>query len=150
MALVRWNPWRQALSVEEEADRLFGDLFSGRVNNRWFDPERADFFYSPVVDVSEADDEYIIRAELPGIKQDDVKVSVHDHTLTIKGEKKLEKEEKERNFHRMERSYGSFERTFSLGNMVDSGKAKAKFRDGILEIRLAKVEEAKAMDINIE
>jgi HSP20 family protein len=149
MALVRWNPWKEALSVDEEADRMFGDLVSGRFG-RWIHPERRDSYFSPVVDVSEVEDEYIIRAELPGINQEDVKVSVHDHTLSIKGEKKLQKEEKERNFHRVERSYGSFERTFSLGAGVDSGKAKAKFKDGVLEIRLAKAEEAKAKDITIE
>ncbi|KPJ61033.1 MAG: hypothetical protein AMJ46_03390 [Latescibacteria bacterium DG_63] len=149
MALVRWNPWKEALSVDEEADRMFGDLVSGRLG-RWFHPERRDSFFSPVVDISEVEDEYVIRAELPGIKQEDVKVSVHDNTLTIKGEKKLQKEEKEHNFHRMERCYGSFERSFVLGTKVDSGNAKAKFKDGILEIRLAKAEEAKAKDITIE
>jgi HSP20 family protein len=149
MALVRWNPWKEALSVDEEADRMFGDLVSGRLG-RWSHPERRDSYFSPVVDISEVEDEYIIRAELPGIKQEDVKVSVHDHTLSIKGEKKLQKEEKERNFHRVERAYGSFERTFSLGDGVDSGKATAKFKDGVLEIRLAKAEQAKAKDITIE
>ncbi|UCF79540.1 MAG: Hsp20/alpha crystallin family protein [Candidatus Eiseniibacteriota bacterium] len=149
MALVRWNPWKEALSIDEETDRMFGDLVSGRFG-RWFHPERRDSFFSPVVDVSEVDDEYIIRAELPGVKQEDVKVSVHDNTLTIKGEKKLQKEEKEHNFHRMERSYGSFERSFVLGSKVDAGRAKAKYKDGILEIRLAKAEQAKAKDITVE
>ena len=148
MALVRWNPWGQALSMEERASTLFGS--GPRRAGRWFHPEEGDSFYSPVVDISEAEDEYIIRAELPGMKQKDVKVTLHDHTLTVKGEKKLEKEEKERNFHRVERSYGSFERSFGLGDNVNSNKATAKFKDGVLEIRLAKAEEAKAKDITVE
>ena len=85
MTLVRWTPWREALSIEEETGRLFSDLFSGGVR-KWIRPDRRDSFYWPVVDISEADDEYIVRAELPGIKQEDVKVSVHDRTLTISGE----------------------------------------------------------------
>lgn len=148
MALVRWNPWGEAVSMEDKASMLFG--LGPRRAGRWHHPEGEDSFYSPVVDISEAEDEYIIRAELPGIKQKDVKVTLHDHTLTIKGEKKLEKEEKERNFHRVERSYGSFERSFGLGDNVSSGKATAKFKDGVLEIRLAKAEEAKAKDITVE
>jgi len=148
MALVRWNPWGDVFSIQREVNDLIHGILSGE--DRGAPADEAGMLWGPVVDVSESEDEFVVRAELPGIRQEDVKVSVDSNTMTIKGEKKLVREEKEKTYHRMERSYGTFERTFSLSNRVDSSKAKASFKDGVLEIRLPKVGEAKTKEIPID
>ncbi|MBN1503887.1 MAG: Hsp20/alpha crystallin family protein [Candidatus Eisenbacteria bacterium] len=149
MALVRWNPWGDVFSVQKEVNDLIHGFLSDD-DRTGLPAQKGMVLWGPFVDVSETDEDFVVRAELPGIRQDDVKVSVDSNTLTIKGEKKLVKEEKEKTFHRMERSYGMFERTFSLSNRVDSTKAKASFKDGVLEIRLPKVGEAKTKEIPID
>ncbi len=149
MALVRWSPWGDVLSIQKDVNRLFNDFFSGSEHDSGL-TERGNGWCCPLVDVSESENEFVLRAELPGLKMEDVKVSIDEHNLTIKGEKKLVKDEKEKTFHRMERSYGAFERSFSLSSKIDSGKAKATFRDGVLEIRLPKVGEAKRKEIPIK
>jgi len=149
MALVRWNPWGDVFSVQKEVNDLIHGFLSGQ--DRGDVPAKQDtMLWGPFVDVSETDEDFVVRAELPGTSQEDVKVSVDSNTLTIKGEKKLVREEKEKTYHRMERSYGTFERTFSLSNRVDSSKTKASFKDGVLEIRLPKVGEAKTKEIPID
>jgi HSP20 family protein len=149
MALVRWNPWGDVFSVQKEVNDLIHGFFLSE--DRGDVPAKQDvMLWGPVVDVSETDEDFVVRAELPGIGQDDVKVTVDSNTLTITGEKKLVREEKEKTYHRMERSYGTFERTFSLSNRVDSSKTKASFKDGVLEIRLPKVGEAKTKEIPID
>lgn len=149
MALVRWNPWGDVFSVQKEVNDLIHGFLSGEDCGGV--PAKQDaMLWGPMVDVSETDEDFVVRAELPGIGQEDVKVSVDSNTLTIKGEKKLVREEKEKTYHRMERSYGTFERTFSLSNRVDSSKAKASFKDGVLEIRLPKVGEANTKEIPID
>lgn len=102
------------------------------------------------VDVVENNEAYVIKAELPGISKNDVKITLHENVLTIKGEKKQEKEEKDRNFHRVERSYGSFERSFTLPSGVKDDKIEAAYKDGILTITLPKAEEAKPKEIEVK
>jgi len=148
MALMRWNPWGEVLSIQKDVNSLFNDFFSGRDRDTAL-AETGEAWCCPLVDVSEADEEFIVRAELPGLSEKDVKVSITENTLSIRGEKKHSKEEKEKTFHRIERSYGAFERTFGLGTHVEPGKAKAMFKDGVLEIRLPKVGEEKAKEIPI-
>jgi len=104
----------------------------------------------PAVDIFETPEAVVLKAELPGITAQDISVEVKDNILTLKGEKKFEKETKEENYHRMERSYGSFQRAFTLPETVQQEKAKAKFRDGILEIALPKVEDARPRRIKVE
>jgi HSP20 family protein len=106
--------------------------------------------WAPSVDVAETDEEIVVTAELPGIKQEEVDISIADNVLTLKGEKKEEKEVKEKNYHRIERSYGSFQRSISLPTGVDAGKAKATYKDGILCVTVPKVEEAKPKQIKID
>ncbi len=145
MAITRWRPFKDLMSVQDEMNRLFDDFF-GRPVTR---PGWTEAAWCPCVDVSETKDNVIIKTELPGISKDDVKVSVQDNILTLSGEKKQEKEEKDANYHRMERSYGSFSRSFTLPTSVQPDKVKAAYKDGILRITLPKSEEVKAKQIPI-
>ena len=153
MSLVKRNPskemevWNRDLPIPRVLDRLhnemnrvFGDFFRGDlVDNSSFSSGN----WYPVVDLSETDDSYIIRAEIPGMKKEDVKITLHDTLVTIWGEKKSEAEERKGTYHRIERSYGSFERSFNLPGAVKSGDIEAKYNDGLLTITLPKTEEAK-------
>jgi HSP20 family protein len=105
---------------------------------------------APVVDLFEERDDIVVKAELPGMDKDNIQVNLTDHTLTIKGEKKKEEEEKEENYYRSERSYGSFVRTLELPREVHAEKVKASFKNGILEVRMPKTEEAKAKEIKVK
>jgi HSP20 family protein len=106
--------------------------------------------WAPLVDISEDDKEYLIKAELPEVKKDDVKVTVEDSTVTITGERKLEKEEKGKKYHRVERAYGSFGRSFSLPDDASPAKVTAEFKDGVLTVHLAKDEKAKPQHIEVK
>ncbi|GBD94922.1 18 kDa heat shock protein [bacterium BMS3Abin05] len=147
MAIVRWRPTRDILGIRDEMDRLFDEFF-GTLPEK-FAGENVEGVWLPAVDISETEHDLIVTAELPGIKKDALKLSVQDNILTIKGEKKQEKETKDENYHRIERSYGAFQRTFSLPAIVDATKIKATFKDGVLKIRLPKKEEAKTKEIPI-
>ena len=105
---------------------------------------------APTVDVYEEKDDIVVKAELPGMDKDNIEVNLTDHTLTIKGEKKKEEEVKEENYYRSERSYGSFLRTLELPKDVHADKVKASFKNGILEVRIPKTEEAKAKEIKVK
>lgn len=106
--------------------------------------------WAPAVDVSEKEDGVYVRAEVPGMSKDDIKLEVHDGTLTISGSKKQEKTDEKENYYRTERSFGSFCRTFSLPSTIQTDKIKANYKDGVLTITLPKVEEAKPKEIKIE
>jgi HSP20 family protein len=142
--LETWSPFRDLMNIQREIGRVFDSLFSdvdgGRMTMEW----------SPRVDVLENNDSYILRAELPGVNKNDVKITLRDNILTIKGEKKQEKEEKDVNFHRTERMYGSFERSFTLPSGVKNDKIDATYKDGVLTITLPKVEEAKPKEIEVK
>ena len=146
MALVRWRPARDFLNIRDEIDRMFDEFFGTL-------PERVttglENVWTPSVDISETDNDIIVTAELPGVKKDDVKISLQDNVLTIRGEKKQEKEEKNENYHRVERAYGVFQRSFTLPTTVDPKKIKATFKDGVLKIKLPKTEEARMKEIPI-
>ncbi len=146
MTLVRWRPARELMSIHEARDHMFGDFFGTN-------PDRGDrvldTVWNPYVDIAETDNEIIVSAELPGVGKDDVKISIQDDTLVLRGEKRQEKDEKKENYHRVERSYGAFQRTIGLPVSADSGKIKAKFKDGVLKINLPKKEEAKLKEIPI-
>jgi HSP20 family protein len=144
MAITRWRPFRDMVSIQDEMNRLFDDFF-GRPLAR---PEW-EGTWSPSVDVSETKDNVIVNAEIPGMSKEDVKVTVQDNILTLSGEKKQEKEEKNGSYHRIERSYGSFRRSFTLPTFVQADKVKAAYKDGILKITLPKTEEVKSKEIPI-
>ena len=106
--------------------------------------------WAPLVDITEDDKEYLIKVELPEIKKEDVKVTVENGTLTISGERKFEKEEKDKKYHRVERAYGSFVRSFVLPEGTDGSKVSAEFRDGVLKLHLPKSEQAKPKSIEVK
>jgi HSP20 family protein len=146
MAIVRWRPLRDMVSIQDEMNKLFDDFF-GRTPTRWFQPEEG--LWTPNVDVSETKDDIVFTAEIPGLKKEDIKLSVQDNVFTLSGEKKEEKEEKDANYHRLERSYGSFCRSFTFPTPVQPDKVKASYKDGILRITLPKTEEVKPKEIPI-
>jgi HSP20 family protein len=148
MAIVRWEPFRELLSTQDRFNQLFNRTFS-----QVFGPEGQELgsrSWSPAVDVYETDQSLVIKAELPGIDPKDLEVRVENKTLFIKGERKFEKDTKEGNYHRVERSYGTFLRSFTLPSSVNAEGAQAEYRDGILALKLAKREEAKPKTIQIQ
>ena len=140
-------PRRGELSTfRREMDRLFDRFFEG-----WpFKPSPQEGPWAPSVDVSETEKEVIVKAELPGMDPKDIDVSVRGDILTLHGERKQEKEEKGENFHRVERSYGSFSRSIQLPAEVDSGKVNATYKDGVLKISLPKTKEAAVKKIEVK
>jgi HSP20 family protein len=106
--------------------------------------------WHPSVDVYENEDGYVLKAELPGVNKEDIKLDINNKTLTLKGEKKLEEKREKENYVRIERSYGSFTRTFTLPDKVDTENIKANYKDGVLQINLSKKEETKPKEIKVE
>ena len=146
MALVRWNPNRDMMSVRDEMSRVLKEVLgrgasdeSAWVSGAW----------TPPVDIYETDEALVMKAELPGFSKDDISIEMKENTLVIKGERKHEDEVKEGNYHRMERSYGAFQRAFMLPMTVDQEKVKASYKDGILELRLPKVQAAQPKRIAV-
>lgn len=153
-SLIRWDPfrWDPFKEIEKEMQDLT-DRFS-RMLTRW--PGRSSresltvAEWAPSVDIVETDSEYLIKAEIPEVDKKDVKVTVQDGYISIQGERKQEKEEKGKKFHRVERSYGAFMRSFELPDDVDQEKVKAEFKDGMLTVHLPKNEQAKAKTIEVK
>ena len=146
MTLVRWDPFRELEEMSNRLNCIF-DRPALRNSNGKEALTIADWV--PSVDISETDTEYLIKAELPEVKKEDVKVTLQDGVLTIQGERRQEKEEKDKKFHRVERSYGSFVRSFTLPDYVDDAKVKAEFKEGILNLHLPKSERAKPKAIEV-
>ena len=148
-ALTRWNQYKEL----EDLQHTLGSLF-GRSQARWPQGQEETTMrvadWTPLVDISEDGKEYLIKAELPEVKKDDVKVAVENGVLTISGERKSEKEEKNRKYHRIERAYGSFERSFIVPDDADADKVIAEFKDGVLRVHLPKSEKAKPKQIEVK
>ena len=147
-SLIRWNPTptRNLLGFRDDVDRLFDSLFQSR------NPSGAEWptTFAPAVDVEESRDEFVLRVDLPGVDPKDVKVSLLGDVLTIRGERKQQGEQKNQNVHRLERRYGSFERSFRLGVPVRADQVKASARDGVLEIHVPKADEARTREIEVQ
>jgi len=152
--LTRWepfrrqfNPWRELEEVEKRLSTLWG-----RTPTKAEGEKEAISVaeWSPVVDITEDAKEYLIKAELPEIKKEDVKLTVQDNVLSISGERKYEKEEKGKKYHRVERAYGSFLRSFTLPEDADGGKVTAEYKDGILNVHLPKSEKAQPKSIEVK
>jgi HSP20 family protein len=146
MALARWTPYRDLMAVREEMNRVLNEAF-GRGStdeSAWFSGA-----WSPPVDIYETDDALVLKAELPGFSKDDINIEMKEHTLVIKGERKREDELKEGSYHRTERVYGAFQRSFLLPTTVDQEKVKASYKDGVLELRLPKVQAAQPKRIAV-
>lgn len=149
MAIVRWDPFRELQDMSDRLNRMIARPASGGSVGQGREVMTvAD--WTPTVDISETEAEYAIKAELPEVKREDVKVTVEDGVLTIQGERKQEKEEKGKKYHRVERSYGRFVRTFTLPDTVDESKVKAEYTDGILHLHLPKSEKAKPKQIDVK
>ncbi|MGZ5503908.1 MAG: Hsp20/alpha crystallin family protein [Chthoniobacterales bacterium] len=146
--LATWNPLRELDEVQNRLGSFFGGSFP-RFRNDNGGPKLAD--WSPEVEITEDDKEYVVKTDLPEMKKEEIKVNVENGVLSISGERKVEKEEKNKKFHRIERSYGSFERTFTLPEDADATKIAAEFHDGVLRVRLPKnpVAKPKALEIKV-
>ena len=144
MALVRWDPSREVDSLQSEMNRVFDAFFGTPAGNggrlrRWVPP----------MDLMEADEHLVLRADLPGLKRDDVDIEIKDGVLTIAGERKAEQEKKADGFYRVERAYGSFSRAVSLPEGIDPDQVHAEFDNGVLEVRIPKPEERKPHRVEI-
>jgi len=137
--------------MEREAERMFGDFFRRPLMGfTWPERFREVGFREPAIEIFEEKDEVVVKAEIPGMKKEDLELNVTDHYLTIKGEKKQEEEVKRKGYFYSERSYGSFLRTIDLPKEIQTEKARASFKDGVLEVRLPKTEEAKRKEQRIK
>ena len=143
MAITRWDPFREVVALQNRVNSLFRDLNEGD------DPVAAASFV-PAVDIYEDAQKVMLKLEVPGIDQKDLDVRIEDHTLTVNGERKFESEEKEQNFHRIERRYGSFYRAFTLPNTVDTENVAASYNAGVLKLELKKKPEAQPKQIEIK
>jgi len=144
--LVKWDPFRELEDVSNRLNHVFGRSLA-RSDTGQEMLAMAD--WTPSADISETNKAYLIKAEIPGINKEDVKVTLQDGMLTIQGERKMEKEEKDKKFHRIERSYGSFMRSFRVPDDADASAVKADFKDGILNVTLNKSAKAKTKAINV-
>jgi HSP20 family protein len=147
-ALTRWNQLKQLEALQHGLGSLFSR--SAALAPEGQEEPLAVAEWAPLVDISEDDKEYLIKAELPEVKKEDVKVTAEQGTLTIMGERKFAKEEKGKKYHRVERAYGSFVRNFSLPDDASPAKVSAEFKDGVLSVHLGKTEKAKPQQIEVK
>ncbi len=145
MSIIRWDPFRDLITLREKMNRLFEEVFTSRGEER----ELVGGTWTPSVDIYETENALVLTAELPGIDEDDVEIKIEDNTLTLKGERKLEKETKEENYHRIERSYGSFYRSFTLPHYIDQDKIEAIHENGVLKITMPKKPELKPRKVKV-
>jgi HSP20 family protein len=142
MTITRWDPFREVVALQNRVNSLFRDLNDGQ------EGASAPSF-APAVDIYEDAQKVVLKLEVPGVDQKDLDIRVENHTLTVKGERKFEAEEKEQNFHRIERRYGSFFRAFTLPSTVDTESVQASYNAGVLKLELAKKPEAQPKQIRI-
>jgi HSP20 family protein len=145
MTLVKWEPFRELMVMQDRMTRLFDDTLS-----RIWKGEGVQGIWSPPVDVVETGTEIILKADLPEMSQDEIGIKVEDGTLTIEGERKFLKETPEESYIQIERSYGTFRRTFEIPRMIDQEKIKASYKDGVLRIVLPKKEHVYPKQITVE
>ncbi|MGA7110517.1 MAG: Hsp20/alpha crystallin family protein [Terracidiphilus sp.] len=142
MAIIRWDPFREVAVLQNRVNSLFRDFNEG-------ESALTTASFVPAVDVYEDTEKVVLKLEVPGIEEKDLDVRVENHTLTVKGERKFEKEEKEENFHRIERRYGSFYRAFTLPSTVDTENVGATYNAGVLKLELKKKAEAQPKQIKV-
>ena len=142
MAITRWDPFRDVAVLQNRVNSLFRDYNDG-------EGALTTASFTPAVDVYEDEKKVVLKLEVPGIEEKDLDVSVENHTLTVKGERKFEKEEKQENFHRVERRYGSFYRAFTLPRTVDTENVQARYTAGVLKLELTKKPEAQPKQIKV-
>jgi HSP20 family protein len=146
MNIVRFDPFREMAVLHDRVNRVFGDL-----SRRFDDDVTARGAWVPPVDIYENDQhELVLKAELPDLKREDIDIRVENNALTLSGQKKAEEEVNEDRYHRIERTYGHFSRTFSLPNTVDTGKIAAEYKNGVLTVRLPQREDARPKQIQVQ
>jgi HSP20 family protein len=146
--LTRWDPFRELDDLQTRLSTLFGRSPIRKNGEKREALTVAE--WAPLVDIVEDEKEYLIKAELPEVKKEDIKIGVQDDVLTISGERQYEKEEKNKKYHRVERAYGSFARSFTLPEDSDGDKLSAEFKDGVLKVHLPKSEKAKPKKIEVK
>ena len=147
MYLKKWDPFRDLLSIQERMNQLFGEALS-------FPRAGAEEFskgsWQPAVDIYETPSHVVLKAEIPGMNQDEIEIVIEDNTLVLKGERRFEKEAADERYHRIERSYGTFARSFTLPNSVDQDGVTATYEAGVLKIVMPKKEEKKPKSIKVD
>lgn len=146
MALLKWDPFIDLITIQDRMNRLFDETLS----KTHFPEEKMGGGWSAPVDIYETEEHIVLKAELPGVNKNDIEVEIKDNMLVLKGERRFEKNVQEENYHRMERSYGMFQRVFTLPYAVNKEEAKAKYNNGVLEITLQKIRECKPKHIKVE
>ena len=144
MAVIRWDPFRDMNTLQDRMNNLFEEVNRGSGSD---DPSTAT--WSPAVDIFETYDEIVVQVEVPGLLREDIALNLDNNVLTLKGNRKLDKESADENYHRIERSYGSFSRSFSIPTMIKEDDIKADYKDGVLSIALPKTERARPKEIKI-
>jgi HSP20 family protein len=146
MTIVRWEPFRELSSLQTEVNRLFNSVVEAPAATAGAGAPRR---WTPAMDLLEDDEAFILRADLPGMRQEDVNIEIEDSTLTVSGERRSESEHHEGSYHRVERAFGSFSRSLTLPKGVDADAVTAKFADGVLEVRIPKPEMARPRRVEI-
>lgn len=147
MAVVRWDPFQDLITLQDRMNQIFEQTLARSRGEREGGVASA---WSPPVDIYETADSLMLKAELPGLSKEDIDIQVRDNRLTLKGERRHEKEVKEENYLRVERAYGAFQRVFSLPTDIQPDKIRATFKDGVLEVSIPKAEAAKPKHIKVE
>ena len=145
MALIRWEPTRELQTIQSEVNRLFDSFFGAAAPAESVAARR----YLPAMDLLEGGEDYVLRVDLPGMRQEDVRIELEQGLLSISGERKAEHEERKEGAHRLERSYGAFTRTLTLPEGVDPERIRASLKEGVLEVRIAKPEQRQPRRIEI-
>jgi len=143
-SMTRFEPFRGVFSLQDQINRLFSETFDRSAEEGSLTP------WAPDVDIHETEHELVVKADLPGVKPEELDIRVENNILTIRGERKFEKKVNEDNYLRVERSYGSFSRSFSLANTVNTDAIRADYKDGVLTLSIPKREEAKPKQINVQ
>jgi HSP20 family protein len=145
MAIIRWDPFRDLITLREKMNRLFEEAYSARGEER----DLVSSSWAPSVDIYETENELVLTAEVPGIDDDNIEIKIEDNTLTLKGERNFEKETEEENYHRIERAYGSFYRSFSMPPYINQDKIEAEHENGVLRITMPKKHETKPRTVKV-
>jgi HSP20 family protein len=145
MAIIRWDPFRDLVTIREKMNRLFEDAVTARGEEK----DMISSSWAPAIDIYETENELVLSAEVPGIDEKDIEIRIEDGTLSLRGERKFEKETRQENYHRIERAYGAFSRSFSLPAYVDQEKIQAEHADGVLKIHMPKKSESKPKTVKI-
>ncbi len=149
MQIVKWRPFEDLLNISDEMNRMFDEVLGER-RKLSRTREKEDISWMPSVDISEKENKIVLRADLPGIDKDDIKLSFSDNVVTISGEKRIEKDEKKENFHRLERVFGCFTRSFYIPMSIDQENISASYKNGVLTVDLPMKEDKKGKGIPIK